>query len=218
MLMNTKESFVITISREIGSGGRTVGKILAERLGVRYCDKDLIKALRDKFGLTAYEIEKLKGAKKSWLSDFLQMVTPVPKAVLLNDPASGYIREFKPEVTTDDVFKAESEILKELAAESSCVIAGRSGFFVLRDHPNKLDVFITAPRQKRIERIMRKQNMNFETAEIIVDDVDKMRENYVKRYAGVSRNDARNYNLCINMDGLTEEQAADIILAYIQVK
>ena len=108
--------------------------------------------------------------------------------------------------------------LKELAAESSCVIAGRSGFFVLRDHPNKLDVFITAPRQKRIERIMRKQNMNFETAEIIVDDVDKMRENYVKRYAGVSRNDARNYNLCINMDGLTEEQAADIILAYIQVK
>ena len=63
--MNTKESFVITISREIGSGGRTVGKILAERLGVRYCDKDLIKALRDKFGLTAYEIEKLKGAKKS---------------------------------------------------------------------------------------------------------------------------------------------------------
>jgi hypothetical protein len=65
---------------------------------------------------------------------------------------------------------------------------------------------------------MRKQNMNFETAEIIVDEVDKMRENYVKRYAGVSRNDARNYNLCINMDGLTEEQAADIILAYIQVE
>lgn len=213
--MNLNEKFVVTLSREIGSGGHSIGKLLAEKLGVRFCDKDLIKALRDKFDLSAYEIEKLKGEKKSWLSDFLLRVTPTPKATLLNDPNSVYIREFRPDVDTDDIFKAESEILRGLAEEESCVITGRSGFFILRDCPNKVDVFITAPLENRIQRVMRKQDMNHETAEVIVAEVDKMRENYIQRYAGVSRYDTRNYNLVINMDGITEEQAVNIILEYL---
>lgn len=213
--MNLNEKFVVTLSREIGSGGHSVGKLLAEKLGVRFCDKDLIKGLRERFDLSAYEIEKLKGEKKSWLSDFLQRITPTPKAALLNDPNSIYIREFRPDVDTDDIFKAEAEILRGLADEESCVITGRSGFFILRDCPNKVDVFITAPREQRVEHVMRKQDMNRETAEVIVTEVDKMRENYIKRYAGVSRYDTRNYSLVINMDGITEEQAVNIILEYL---
>ena len=214
--MNTNGNFVITISRELGSGGRTVGRKLAEQLGVRYSDKELIRALMDKFNLTDSGIEKLKGAKKSWLADFIQLVAPVPKVGMLIDTDSRYVQEFRADLTTDDVFKAETEILREIAAEGPCVIAGRSGFFVLEGHPDKVDVFITASREKRIARVMRKQQLDREAAEAVIGRVDETRENYVRRYTGKSRYDARNYDLAINMDGLSEDEAVALILQYIR--
>ncbi len=214
--MNTNGNFVITISRELGSGGRTVGRKLAEQLGVRYSDKELIRALMDKFNLTDSGIEKLKGEKKSWLADFIQLVAPVPKVGMLIDTDSRYVQEFRADLTTDDVFKAETEILREIAAEGPCVIAGRSGFFVLEGHPDKVDVFITASREKRIARVMRKQQLDREAAEAVIGRVDETRENYVRRYTGKSRYDARNYDLVINMDGLSEDEAVALILQYIR--
>ncbi|MBO4537205.1 MAG: cytidylate kinase-like family protein [Bacteroidales bacterium] len=211
-----KEPFVVTISREIGSGGRTVGRKLAEKLGVRYSDKDLINGLRAKFNLTATSIEQLKGEKKNWLADFIHWVAPMPKAREIVDEDSKFIQEFRSDVTTNDVFKAESDILEAIAEEGSCVIAGRSGFFVLEDHPRKVDVFITASRENRVARVMRKQNLTEEQANAVIDSVDQSRENYVKRFTGSSRYDARNYDLVINMDPLTEDEAIDLIIAYIQ--
>lgn len=214
--MDTKEKFVITIAREIGSGGRTVGRKLAAKLGVRYSDKELIRNLREKFNLTTYSIEKLKGEKKSWLADLIHMVAPVPKASMIMETDSKFLNELRSDVTTDDIYKAEREILREIAEEGSCVIAGRSGFFVLKDHPNKIDVFITASRENRIKRIVLKQHMTETEAETIMDSIDESRENYVKRYTGISRYDARNYDLVINADNHTEDELVDIILSYIK--
>ena len=212
--MNLKEPFVITISREVGSGGHTVGRILAEKLNTRYCDKELVKALEEKFNLTASGIEKLKGEKKNWLADFIQFIAPIPSAKTLGvDPK--YTQEFRLDITTDDIYKAEKEILEGMAAEGSCVIAGRSGFHVFRDHPNHLNVFITAPVANRIQRVMKKQDLQEESAAAVIESIDKARENYIQRYAGTSRYDARNYDLVINADGHTEEQLADLILSYI---
>ena len=213
--MNTKEPFVITVSREVGSGGHTVGRILAEKLNVRYCDKQLLESLEKQFGLSAREIEKLKGEKKNWLADFIKKVSPMPSASALElDPK--YSQEFRIDVTTEDIFKAESEILKGLAQLGSCVVAGRSGFFVLKDCPNKLDVFISASMPHRIERVMRKQNLSEESAQAVIEGIDKARENYIQRFAGVSRYDARNYDLCINADGHSEEELAELILDFIK--
>ena len=214
--MNTNENFVITISRELGSGGRTVGRKLAAALDVRYSDKELIGQLMKQFNLTASGIEQLKGKKKNWIADFITFVAPVPKVGMLVDTDSRYVQEFRPDLTTDDLFKAETEILDSIADEGSCVIAGRSGFFVLKDRPNKLDVFITASPEHRIERVMRKQQLSREEAEAAIGRVDKARDNYVQRYTGKSRNDARNYDLCINMDGLSEDDAVELILSYIK--
>lgn len=215
--MNPKEPFVLTVSREIGSGGHTVGQILAEKLNVRYCDKNLIRALEQKFDLTAEKIEKLKGEKKNWLDEFFKHVTPFTVAPLMGVD-SQYTQEFKPEVTTDEIYRAETEILRGLAEEGSCVIAGRSGFFVFKDHPNSLNVFITASEENRVKRVMKKQNMTEEQARALIDKIDKARENYIKRYTGTSRYDARNYDLVLSADGHSEEQLADIILAYINSK
>ena len=152
--------------------------------------------------------------KKNWLADFLCRVAPMPSAQALDlDPR--YTSEFRIDVTTDDVFQAEVEILKGFADMGSCVIAGRSGFFVLRDHPNKLSVFITASMPCRLERIMKKQNLSEESAMAVLKRLDQARENYIQRYAGVSRYDVRNYDLALTADGHTEEELADIILSYI---
>jgi len=214
--MDLKKDFVITISRELGSGGRTIGRILSSKLSVRYSDKELIRGLQDKFHLTTSGIENLKGKKKNWFNDFIQLVAPVPDASLLVQPDSAYIREFRADLTTDDIHESEVEILKAIADEGSCVIAGRSAFFALKDHANKLDIFITASMEHRIERVMLKQKLTREQAVEVIERVDKARDNYVKRYTGKSRYDLRNYNLVLNVDNLTEEEAADIILDFIQ--
>ena len=192
--MNTNEKFAITISREVGTGGRTIGRKLAQKLGVRYCDKELIKKLKEMFGLNEAEIERIKGQKKNWL----------PKGV-----------EYAPDVTSNEIFSYESKILTTLAEESSCVIAGRSGFFVLKDHPNKFDVFIHASRANRISRIMKRQELSEEEAVEVIEYVDKARENYVRKYADTSRYDLRNYDLVLNMDYLTEDEAVECILKAI---
>ncbi len=210
--MKLDEQFVITISREVGSGGRTIGRALAEKLGVRFCDKNLINSLVEKFDLSAKNIEMIKGQKKNWLADILQRITPVPHAGALGSTG----QEFAPAVTNDELFRAESEILKEIAAQESCVIAGRSGFFVLKDCPNKLDILIRSSLSNRISRIVEKQNVSREEAERIVERVDAQRENFVRRYTDTSRYDARNYDLVLNVDGLTGDEAVDIILKYIE--
>ena len=104
--MNTNEPFVITISRELGSGGRTVGRKLASELGVRYSDKELVNQLVDQFNLTTDGIEQLKGKKKNWMADFIQLVAPVPKVKMLVDQDSKYVQEFRADLTPDDLFKA----------------------------------------------------------------------------------------------------------------
>lgn len=210
-----KEPFVITISREVGSGGRTIGRKLAEKLGVRFSDKELIDGLQKKLDLTAKKVEELKGKKKRWLDDFIQLVAPVPMSGLLVDGESDYISEYNWSLDVNDVFEAEKEILNGIADEGSCVIAGRSGFFVLKDRPNKVDIFITASLENRIARIMSKQNLSREKALEVIESVDKARDNYVNRYTGLSRYDARNYNIVLNVDNLTEDKAVEMILSYI---
>ena len=210
-----KEPFVITISREVGSGGRTIGRKLAQKLGVRFSDKELIDALQAKLNLTASGIEELKGKKKRWLDDFIQMVAPVPTSGMLVDGDSDYISEYNSSLNVNDIFEAEKEILNGIADQGSCVIAGRSGFFVLKDRPNKVDILITASLDNRVARVMSKQNLTREKAMEVIESVDKARNNYVLRYTGQSRYDARNYNIVLNMDYITEDKAVDIIMSYL---
>ena len=211
--MNKNEKFVITINRELGSGGRTVGRLLAERLGVPFYDKAVIKALQEKYNLTVESIEKLKGSKHSWWDDVVRILDIGPG---MN---SNYYLPTKADeadlLTTDEMFKTETLILQDLAVEKSCVVAGRSGFHVFRDHPNHLSILIQASMESRVERVVRKQNMTEDEARKTIERVDKMRENYVKKYTGTSRYDTRNYQLVIAADGKTEEEIADIIMQYI---
>lgn len=218
--MNKQEKYVVTINRELGSGGRTVGRMLAEKLGVEFYDKALIEALEKKYNLNIEQIEKLKGQNHAWWAEFARSMfgvdLGVPNYGKMNALYYLAVMDFsdvKP--TSKEVFESETEILKGIAEVESCVVAGRSGFYVFRDHPNHLNVFIQASMPYRVERVMRKQQITEEEAVKTIKKVDKMRENYVKKYTGLSRYDTRNYDLVISADGKSEEQIVDIIMKYI---
>ena len=206
--MNKNEKFVITINREVGSGGRTVGSILAEKFGVKYCDKAVIEGLTQKFGLSPERIEEIKAQKKSWWNEINNYYQTL---------VSSASKPMDAEVVIDSekMFETEKHILQELAAQESCVIAGRSGFMVFRQWPNHLNIFIQASMDHRIKRIMSRRNATLEQAREIIEKVDTTREAYIKKYEDTTRYDTRNYDLVISMDDLSEEDAAELIIDYI---
>ncbi len=206
--MKRNEKFVITINREVGSGGRTVGRILAEKLGVKYCDKAVIEGLTKKFGLSPERIEEIKAQKKSWWNDINNYYQ-----TLVNSTSLPMDAEVKLDNAT--MFETEKRILQELATQSSCVVAGRTGFMVFREWPNHLNVFIQASMEHRIKRIMNRKNVTIEQARDIIAKMDATREAYIKKYEDTTRYDTRNYQLVISMDDLTENDAAEIIIDYV---
>lgn len=213
--MDKNQKYVITINRELGSGGRTVGRKLAEKLNVPFYDKALINELKEKFNLSVEEIEKLKGNKHQWWREIINTAMYLGQGMNETWYYQRMAGQEQHLLTSSDMFEVEKEVLKNVAEEDSCVIAGRSGFSVFADHPNHLSILIQAPLEHRIQRIMTKQNLSNEEAEKIIKKVDQMRENYVTKYTGKSRYDARNYDLVINMEGKTEDEIVDMILCYI---
>jgi cytidylate kinase len=215
-VMKLDEKYVITINRELGSGGRTIGEKLAKRLGVPFYDKALIQQLEKKYDLTSEEIERLKGQKHNWWADFKRSLKIMPSfAAPQIIPGNTAMPDF---LVTNDIFKSETEILKGICADESCVIAGRSGFYVLRDHPNHLSILIQAKMEYRVKRLMGRRGISEEEAVKIIKEVDKARESYVNKYTGTSRYDTRNYDMVFNVENHTEDEIVDLIVHYIKKK
>ena len=210
--MNKNDQFVITINREMGSGGRTIGRKLADKLGVEFYYKTVIKGLEKEFNLTAEEIEKQKGREQGWWANIKQQLT---NSIMSSNPYLPQVADTASLIDTDDIFKAETEILRGIADEESCVVAGRCGFYIFRNHPNHFNILIQASMPHRIKRVANKQGISEEEARKAIDMVDQMRENYVNTYTNTSRYDTRNYDLVITMDDLTEDDAVAIILETI---
>ena len=206
--MNKNMQFVITINREVGSGGRTVGRKLAERLKVKYFDKALVEGLTERFGLSLDEIEHIKAQKKSWWNEFNNYYN-----TLVN--SSHKPIEVETQLTTKTMFETEKSILEALAKKESCVVAGRSGFLIFRDWPNHLSIFIQASMQHRIQRLMHKRGVSDAEARAIIKEMDESRETFIQKYDNTTRYDTRNYQLVISMDDMTPDAAADVIMAYI---
>jgi len=210
--MNKNDQFVITINREMGSGGRTIGRKLADKLGVEFYYKTVIKGLEKEFNLTAEEIEKQKGREQGWWANIKQQLT---NSIMSSNPYLPQVADTASLIDTDDIFKAETEILRGIADEESCVVAGRCGFYIFRNHPNHFNILIQASMPHRIKRVANKQGISEEEARKAIEMVDQMRENYVNKYTNTSRYDTRNYDLVITMDDLTEDDAVAIILETI---
>lgn len=192
-----KKNIVITVSREYGSGGRYVGRLVADILGIKFYDKDIITKLAEETGLTEEYIENNEESKE--LLD------------ALNNGYSGM-------PNADELFIKESELIKKLAEEDSCVIIGRCADFVLKDKENVLKIFIYSDMEGKIARAKEYYGLDTEKAKKEIKRINKLRANHYKYYTDRVWDEHLNYDLSINSDCLGVERTAEIICSLVKEK
>lgn len=182
---------VITISREYGSGGRYVGKLLAEDLGVKFYDKELISLISKKTGLSSNYVEE----------NDQKLVSA--KFVDNND---------------DKIFIAEERVIKNLAKKESCVIVGRCADFILKDNKNVIKVFLYSDEKSKENRVIKYYNVPSNKAHSLINKVNKERKKHYKYYTNQNWDDMNNYDLALNVDSIGIKNCVTLIENYIKSK
>jgi len=139
-------------------------------------------------------MQRIKATKPNWWNDFCRFYQQFGAA-----GRGGYTHEEDREVTSQQIYHAEEQILRNLAEQESCIIIGRTGFHIFKDHPYAMKIFFIADRKARVKRIMEKYALDEDAASKRIDKIDEARETYTKTIAGVSRYDARNYDFVFNI-------------------
>ncbi|MBQ6063729.1 MAG: cytidylate kinase-like family protein [Prevotella sp.] len=210
--MDKTKKFVITVNREMGSKGRTIAEKLAEKLNVRFYDKAVVDGLTKEFGVSVEELERVKAKKSNFWGDlYKSYIHDRVQSRLDIHAVSSHLENKNKLLTSAKLHQAEERIMRDLAEEGSCVIAGRSGFHFFRDEPNSMHVFIQCSKEKRIQNLMTDRGITAENAEQLVDEVDRGRNVFTRKLSGSSRYDSRNYNLVLDVSDLTIDQAVDAI-------
>ncbi len=204
-----KQKFIINLGRELGSGGRLIGEQVAEILGIDLYDKRLIKLAAKESGIS-YDIFKDADEVNS---------TSQISSIL------GFLRgPFSLGTTSDDIlspealFQIQSDVIRDLAERRSCLFVGRCADYILRDHPLSVNIFITANREDRIDRISQLHNISTKDAEQMIDNCDKSRAEYYNFYGAGEWGKASSYDLCINSSLLGLEQTASYIVDFVRRK
>lgn len=181
---------IITIGRQLAAGGREVGALLAERLGLRYFDKELLQEAAKQSGITQ--------------DTFLR--------------ADENYNLFTLALNTDrqKLFQWQSETIRRLAAEGDCLFLGRAADYVLRDRSDIFSVFLTADLADRVTRIMEGENMQEKEALAFIENSDSRREDYYNFFTGKHWGDSSGYDLCINTSRFGITATADIIIAALR--
>ncbi len=203
------EKTVITIARSYGSGGRTLGKLLAKELGVNCYDREILRMASDKSGIN----EALFGQVDERLKK-----SPLFGIVKKNPYKGGVLSpESEDFISDDNLFNYQAMVIKELAKEESCIIIGRCADYILKDYDNVIRLFFYAPRE---DCIVRAQGQNGGTEKEIIKKIektDKYRSEYYKYYTGREWNDARNYDFCLDTTSMSYEKLVRVVKAYIDI-
>lgn len=200
------EKFVINIGRQLGSGGRTVGEIIARRLGVRLYDKELINLAAEQSGLCPELFEK---ADEKESRGVLSTMIGYLRAPFVGD--DGGITNV---LSNDALFKIQSDVIREIAARESALFVGRCADYILRENPRCVNVFITADDGDRIGRIRARQGGSEEEARALMTRIDARRSSYYNYYSSRTWGVASTYHLCVNSSTLGDEGTADFILEF----
>ena len=188
---NTSTPVIITIAREYGSGGRYIGKLVAENLGIKLYDKNIIENMAEDTGLAEEYIEE-NGQKRNVLDVF----------------NNGYYVGLN---NADELFIKESEFIKKVASEESCIIVGRCADFILKDNKNTIKIFINNSMENKVKRATEFYHMNKEKAEKEISRINKLRANHYKYYTEKDWKEPSNYDICINSDAIGIDNAVNLI-------
>ncbi len=193
---------IITISRQYGSGGRFIAKLLAEKLGVPFYDNDLITLAAKKSGFSE---EIFKKAEQMSTHSFLYSLSMFGTAEGLYGLPLG-----------DQVYLAQSDVIKKVASEGPCVIVGRCSDYVLKDFDNVINFFIYSDEKSKAKRVVEYYSIEPSKAEEEIKKRDKKRAAYYNYYTSQRWGDAQNYNLSLNSDSVGVDAAVGILADYVE--
>jgi CMP/dCMP kinase len=207
--MSEGSTTVLTVSRQLGSGGSYIGQEVARTLRMRYADREILQRAAASAGLRENDIE---GAEEKAAGFWHSVV----HSFSLGGPDTTFVPPPVAAVYEEDVFKIESRIIREIAKEFDAVIVGRAGFHVLAGHPGLVNVMVHARRDRRVERIMRVYGLEKAAeAEKLLDRSDRQRSEFIHKFTGRHWTDARLFDLCIDTSSCGLELATEWVLALV---
>ena len=196
---------LVTISRQYGSGGRIIGKLLADKLGVPFYDKEILDMAAEDSGFSR---ELIEGTELKAKSSFAYNLS---SALSFSEGVSG-----SPLSVNERLFLAQFEAIKKIGSSDEGVIVGRCADYVLRDMPGVTNVFIYAELEDRKKRAAEVYGDDAARVADIIATYDKARQNYYNYHTDQKWGEFKNYNLALNSSYITEEEAAGLIAAYIE--
>ncbi|MBQ7844675.1 MAG: cytidylate kinase-like family protein [Clostridia bacterium] len=202
-------NLVITIGRQFGSGGRQIGRLLSEKLGIPYYDKEILAEAAKESGLCEEILEHHD--EKPTGSLLFSLVT----GVQMHGNLGGAYMDMP---LNHKIFLAQFDAIRRLASEGGCIIVGRCADYVLRDKPNAVKLFVKADMRQRMERAVAFHGVDIAKAEDYVRKMDKQRASYYNYYATNTWGDVNNYDLCLDTGKLGIEGSVELIMDYVALR
>ena len=203
------KDLVITIGRQFGSGGRQIGKLLSEKLGIPYYDKEILTEAAKDSGICEEIFEEHD--EKPTRSLLFSLVTGMQ-----NHMSSGAFYMDMP--LNHRIFLAQFDASRRIADEGPCVIVGRCADYVLRDNPDAVSIFVKADMPSKIDRAVKYYGIEADKAEDRIRKADKQRASYYNYYATATWGDVENYDLVVDTGVLGVEGAVELIAKFLELR
>lgn len=200
------KKYVITIARGFGSGGKTIGRLLAQRLDIDYYDNDLIRLASEESGIN---LELFGKADEQVKTNLFKRYNRSYGSKLIPPDSDEF-------VSSDNLFNYQAKIIRDLADKQNCIIIGRCGDYILKDTENVIRLFVYADPKTCIKNVIDMYGVTPKEAHERIVSLDRARAAYYKYYTGKNWDDVRNYDLCINTSSIGFEKAVDIIVDYMK--
>ncbi|MDD2234723.1 MAG: cytidylate kinase-like family protein [Desulfitobacteriaceae bacterium] len=199
--------YVITISRQLGSGGSYIGRNIAKRMGIYYLDREILREVAQRLQVSEQALDKYdEKAASFWQmifpTEFIDTISYVPPKLFVPSAAN--------------VFETQADIINKVADERSAVIIGRGGHYILRNRPKHLSIFIHAGIPFRQKRIVDLYEVSEKQALKMIEQYDNERAKYIRQVSGLDWLNACNYQLCIDTGGMGIDNAVNMIVNYIK--
>lgn len=206
--MEQNRQLVITISRQLGSGGAYIGQQLAKKLNIDYVDSEILNKAAQKFSVLEADLDLQEEKIPSWWHSFLQFSAFASEV---------YMPPKIMEPTSEELFKVESDIIEHIAKERSAVIIGRCGFHILRTHPGCTRIFLHGSVGFRASRVQKMQKVSEQTATKMIAESDKARAAYINTFTGEQWGDAKQYDISIDTSKIGLDKSVELILNYLEL-
>lgn len=203
------DRFVISIGRRMGSGGRALGRLLAQKLGIAFYDKELLVDAAKRSGLCPEMFVRNDERRPRFINglfSFNMGMSTMP----------GYTSS---SISDDSLYKAQCDFISELAEKESCVLVGRTADYVLRDNPNVVSIFVHADIDDCARRIVeRDPSLTFEQAKRLSEKTNKLRAAFYNFYTDKRWGDSSSYDITFNSSTTSLEDIADMVVDYVHRK